>query len=221
MTHYKNYSQLRKCEQEGADYQIRFHERSSGILIVAPHGGCIEPGTTEIAHAVAGKEHSIYCFEGLKDRDNNILHITSTHFDEPIALKLAGKAWSILALHGCRDDKPIIYLGGKDGILLEEIRNTLEETGIPVGHNPRFPGRHPDNICNLNFRGEGVQMEISLALRRLMFDDLKRNNREPRGELFHNIILAVRRAMANYLVSERKACSDRISDCRMRNHARP
>jgi len=221
MTYYKNYSQLEKCEKEGADYQIRFHERSSGILIMAPHGGCIEPGTTEIARATAGKEHSVYCFEGLKKKDNNTLHITSTHFDEPIALKLAGKAWSILALHGCRDDKPIIYLGGKDGILLEEIRNTLEGTGIPVGHNPRFPGRHPDNICNRNFRGEGVQMEISLALRRLMFNDLKRNGREPRGELFHNIILAVRRAMANYLVSERKTCSDRIADCGLRNHARP
>ena len=70
MTHYQNYNQLSRCEKEGADYRIRFQERSSGILIMAPHGGCIEPGTTEIAHAAAGKEHSIYCFEGMRDRDN-------------------------------------------------------------------------------------------------------------------------------------------------------
>ena len=217
MTHYQNYGQLRRCEKEGTDYQIRFQERSSGILIMAPHGGCIEPGTTEIAHAAAGKEHSIYCFEGIKDRDNNTLHITSTHFDEPIGLKLAGKARSILALHGCRDDNPVIYLGGKDGILLKEIRNTLEETGIPVGENPRFPGRHPNNICNRGLRGEGVQMEISLALRHLMFADLKRDHREPRGELFHNIILALRRAMANYLASVQEICPDTT----LWNHARP
>ena len=125
MTHYENYNQLSRCEKEGADYRIRFQERNSGILIMAPHGGCIEPGTTEIAHAAAGKEHSIYCFEGIKDRDNNTLHITSTHFDEPIGLKLAGKARSILALHGCKDDNPVIYLGGKDESLLKEIRNAL------------------------------------------------------------------------------------------------
>ncbi len=212
MTHYQNYNQLRKYEKEGADYQIRFQERSSGILIMAPHGGCIEPGTTEIAHAAAGKEHSIYCFEGIKDRDNNTLHITSTHFDEPIGLKLAGKARSILALHGCKDDNPIIYLGGKDRILQKEIRKTLEEAGILVGENPRFPGRHPNNICNRNLRGEGVQMEFSLALRRLMFAELKRDRREPRGELFYNIILALRRAMENYLIAIQEVCSDPPSD---------
>ncbi len=217
MTYYNNYSQLRKCEKEGADYQIRFQERGSGILIMAPHGGCIEPGTTEIAHEAAGKEHSIYCFEGIKDRDNTSLHITSTHFDEPIGLKLAGKARSILALHGCRDDEPIIYLGGKDEILQEEIRKSLEEIKIRVGKNPRFPGRHPNNICNRSLRGEGVQMEISLALRRLMFVDLKRDQREPRGELFHNIVLAIRKAMTNYLVSVQEIVSNTIS----LNHARP
>jgi phage replication-related protein YjqB (UPF0714/DUF867 family) len=196
---YTNYNELRNNEKEGEDYQIRFHEGNSGILIIASHGGCIEPGTTEMAHAAAGKEHSLYSFEGLKIEGNNVLHITSTRFDEPIGLKLAKKARSILAIHGCRDVEPIIYLGGKDGVLREEIRNSLEENGIQVGENPRFPGLHADNLCNRSFRGMGVQMEISLALRKQIFDDLRRDHRTPRGEAFDNIIQSLRRALANYL----------------------
>ncbi len=198
---YTNYNQLREKEKEGEDYQIRFRKGKSGILIIAPHGGCIEPGTTEMAQAVAGKEYSFYGFEGLKNGGNNVLHITSTRFDEPIGLKLAKKARSILAIHGCRDDKPIIYLGGKDGVLREEIRNSLEETGIQVGEDPRFPGLHPDNICNRSLSDIGVQMEISLALRKQIFADLRRDHRKPRGKAFDNIIQALRRALANYLTA--------------------
>ena len=202
MAYYRNYNQLRNNEKEGEDYQVRLQKGNSGILIMAPHGGCIEPGTTEIAHAAAGKEHSFYSFEGLKNGGNKSLHITSTRFDEPVGLNLARKAGSILAIHGCRDDKPIIYLGGKDGILRKEIGNSLEEAGIQVGENPRFPGRHPDNICNRSFRGMGVQMEISLALRKQIFDDLRRDHREPRGEAFDNVIQPLRRGLANYLVAD-------------------
>ncbi len=199
MTCYKNYLQLQHFEKEGEDYQIFFLQRNSGILIMAPHGGCIEPGTTEIAIAAAGKEHSVYCFEGMKNRDNHTLHITSTHFDEPTGSRLAGKAQSIIALHGCRDEKKIIYLGGRDAALSEEIRNRLEQIGVQVGENPRFPGLHTNNICNRSLRGMGVQMEISLALRQCMFEDLKRDRRDPKGELFHNIIQAVRLAISDYL----------------------
>ena len=198
MPNYTNYSELRNSEKEGEDYRIRSHEGHSNILIMAPHGGCIEPGTTEIAHAVAAKEHGFYSFEGLKNSGNTALHITSTHFDEPVGLKLAGVARSLLTIHGCRDYKPIIYLGGKDRILLEEIRNTLKEAGIPFGEDPRFPGLHPKNICNRSLRGMGVQMEISTALRRLMFDDLRRGRRKPSGEIFNNTILSLRRALTNY-----------------------
>ena len=35
-----------------------------------PHGGGIEPGTSEVADAIAGEEFSFYAFEGLKSSDN-------------------------------------------------------------------------------------------------------------------------------------------------------
>jgi len=60
--------------------------RSSGIAILSIHGGDIEPGTTRIANAIAGWDHSFYTFEGIKTARNLSLHITSTRFDEPSAM---------------------------------------------------------------------------------------------------------------------------------------
>ena len=56
---------------------------------MAPHGGGIEPGTTEIAEAVAGHEHTFYSFSGVKARGNSVLHITSSRFDEPEGIAIA------------------------------------------------------------------------------------------------------------------------------------
>ncbi len=47
-------------ETKGKDYRIHLRHGKSGILVMAPHGGGIEPGTTEIADAVAGAERSFY-----------------------------------------------------------------------------------------------------------------------------------------------------------------
>ncbi len=48
------------------DYLILSRQGTSGIAVMAPHGGGIEPGTSEIANRVAGDEHAYYSFEGLK-----------------------------------------------------------------------------------------------------------------------------------------------------------
>ena len=79
---YRNFAQLRKGETEGIDYRICIRERVSFAVIIAPHGGRIEPGTFEIAAAIAENIHSLYCFEGLRNRPHRDLHIRSTCFDE-------------------------------------------------------------------------------------------------------------------------------------------
>lgn len=43
----------------------------------APHGGGIEPGTSEIADAIGGERGSFYTFGGLKSSGTADLHITS------------------------------------------------------------------------------------------------------------------------------------------------
>jgi phage replication-related protein YjqB (UPF0714/DUF867 family) len=63
------------------------------VAVIAPHGGGIEPGTSELATAIAGDDFSLYLFEGLKSAGNGELHITSTNFDEPISAK-ADMEWT-------------------------------------------------------------------------------------------------------------------------------
>jgi phage replication-related protein YjqB (UPF0714/DUF867 family) len=44
--------------------------------VIAPDGGSIEPGTSEIALKIAGLDFSFYAFEGRRKQHNNCLHIT-------------------------------------------------------------------------------------------------------------------------------------------------
>lgn len=86
---YLNFSDLLSNERPGRDYEIRHRDGLSRVLILAPHGGAIEPGTTEIAAALAGSEHHYYSFLGLRQSGNQGLRIPSTVFDEPLALPMA------------------------------------------------------------------------------------------------------------------------------------
>ena len=81
---------------------------------MAPHGGGIEPGTGDIADAVAGQHHSFYCFKGIKKQGNRVLHITSNRFDEPLAMTMVTNANWVLTIHGCRDVEPVVWVGGRD-----------------------------------------------------------------------------------------------------------
>src|SRR5918999_2850260 len=85
---YEDFATLAKGENEGIDYRICVTVRDSAVAIVAPHGGRIERGTSEIAAAIAKNNHSLYCFEGIKKRPHRDLHITSTNFDEPKCISL-------------------------------------------------------------------------------------------------------------------------------------
>ncbi len=75
--------------------------RGTDLVIVTPHGGGIEPGTTEIVRALAGADLSYYLFQGLKPNDNlAALHITSSNFDEPQCVALLRAAAMTVAVHG-------------------------------------------------------------------------------------------------------------------------
>jgi phage replication-related protein YjqB (UPF0714/DUF867 family) len=74
-------------------------------IIMAIHGGGIEPGTSEIALATAGYHpatltpaadghglHDFWLFEGLLSSGNGDLHVTASNYDEPIATELVQNA---------------------------------------------------------------------------------------------------------------------------------
>jgi len=116
---YQSFFELSANERPGLDFQIRTRRGPTGILVLAPHGGNIEPGCSEIADACAAEEHSLYAFEGLKPRGNRRLHIVSTKFDEPICRQLLEQSRTAIVIHGCRQPDDRIYLRCLDAALAE------------------------------------------------------------------------------------------------------
>ena len=161
---YSDFKTLAVNETLNIDYQILIQDLGADITIVAPHGGLIEPKTSLITKLIAGDTFNYYCFEGIKDKNNQDLHITSHRFDEPKALDLISSSDIIITIHACKDIEDTIYVGGCFKELTCNIQNTLGKFKISKQKN-KFAGTHPDNICNKGRRKRGVQLEISRGLR--------------------------------------------------------
>jgi phage replication-related protein YjqB (UPF0714/DUF867 family) len=206
MDRYSSFEKLKLGERQGADYRIQRRIGSSGIAILSIHGGEIEPGTTRIADAIAGPEHSFYSFEGMKSRGNLALHITSTHFDEPTAMEIVCHSDIIVSIHGSAGMEPMVQLGGLDVEITGRIEDKLRKAGFRVMEcaGPPFGGKDQANICNLCGRGMGVQMETSRGLRALMFRDLSPEGRRHATGVFAAFTQAVREAIAPFAASYAK-----------------
>lgn len=172
---YRSYKELASREVEGKDYQIRINLKEEHILVVTPHGGKIEPGTTEIGEAIAGMGYSFYSFEGLKEDGNSALHIESHLFDEPRALQAVEKAKIVMTVHGQIDrNDAFVMIGGLHTPLGSEIKRELEAAGFQIRPPTEgLAGTDPMNICNRGALKKGVQLEISRKMR-----DLLRNDKE-------------------------------------------
>ena len=97
---YGSFDELRNWEREGVDFSIRVMPRETSASIIAPHGGMIEPGTSDIAAAIAGNDYGLFCFEGLRKRPHRDLHITSANFREPKCVELVAGCDLVVAVHG-------------------------------------------------------------------------------------------------------------------------
>ena len=161
------YASFAELSRDAPDDSWRIVERQtqSGVLVIAPHGGEIEVGTSELAASIAGDEHNLYCFEGLRVHGFRELHVTSHRFDEPRALALAGKAAILVGIHGCKGHGAI-YVGGLDDELVTLLTVGLCAAGFRAhSHDHTFPALHPQNICNRSLRGVGAQLELTIDLR--------------------------------------------------------
>lgn len=192
---YDCFAALAAREVEGVHYRIRHAARSSPIAVVAPHGGWIEPGTSEATVAIAGDVHSFYCFESLTRRARGDgLHITSTRFDEPQAMQLVAASEIVIGVHGRKngDDNASVWVGGLHEPLRDAISAALRDSGFlakSVGEGHPLAGRDPANICNRGRRRAGVQLELPMALR------IALANAEARRRAF---AAAVRQALARH-----------------------
>ena len=180
---YGSFSALREHEVEGVDYRIRMEDRSSRVLVIAPHGGFIEPATSQIALEIAAESCSFYCFEGLAtDRSHHELHVTSERFDEPRALSLVSRSQIVIAIHGRadRDDPETSWVGGLDSALRDLIVEVLRENGFGAVARVRgeaLAGTAAGNICNRGRRSVGVQLEIPRYVRDALMSDVERLGR--------------------------------------------
>ena len=197
MDMYKSFSDLIKNERENTDFSVRVRNRPGTTVIIAPHGGGIEPGTSEVAVAIAADDISLYTFEGIKPTDNRDLHLTSTVFDEPQCLALVVASPRAIAVHGESSAEEVVFLGGRDTQMLKRISDSLVSKGFRVERhsNPALQGQDKENICNRTTTGCGVQMELSNGLRLSFFQNLTRRGRQIRTERFHQFVAAVRDAI--------------------------
>lgn len=155
-------------------------ERISACLIAAPHGGKIEPGTSEVVKAVAELgPWAWYSFEGrLPSRNWRRLHVTSSSFDEPRFSELVSQTSFVVSLHGMKGNRRKILLGGRSAagrsVFKRHLDAALEPWNVKTteadGSNVGIGGLARDNLVNRG-RNDGVQLEISRGLRRLLAED--------------------------------------------------
>jgi phage replication-related protein YjqB (UPF0714/DUF867 family) len=201
MDKYANFAALEAAENKQR-YAIYQREGTSGVAVIAPHGGGIEPGTLELADSIAGTNHAYYAFDGKKKNGSTDLHITSTNFDEPVGVEIAWKSQTVVAIHGCGgDEDEVVYLGGLHKDLKLAIKQALTEAGFKIGEhgNPNLQGVDGNNICNRCAGRSGVQLELPEGLRSRMFKNLTRAGRAIRTEVFDRFVKAMRAALADNL----------------------
>jgi len=192
-----------RAKENPRDYSFQIKAPNSPVAILAPHGGKIEPGTREIAEAIAGDTYRLFCFDGHRQRENmRYLHVESHLYDEAQCVDLIKQCQLVLAIHGCADPTgapEMIYPGGNNTGFRAAITASLESAGFPVAlfatTPERYKGVDRDNICNRgDNRSGGAQLEIARTLR-----DRLVPKPDQRGDRFQPFVAAIRGAIENAL----------------------
>ena len=166
---FRSFADLAEAFTRDQDYRIvQLPRPGSSTMVLAPHGGSIEAFTSDIARGIAGEEYGLYLFEGLLRAGNFAsLHLPSERFDEPGCLQMLADCDRVVSVHGCSVAGEAVFIGGRDRALGEAVASSLRAEGIAC-HDAaeKLAGQDPRNICNRGRAGQGVQLEVSLELRR-------------------------------------------------------
>lgn len=193
----------------GRDFQVAFGDsRIERCLLIAPHGGGIEPGTSEIMRAVAQLGGwAWYEFAGFLPRGNKeALHIASVSFDEPTLMALLPKAGLVMAFHGAsQTGEPVANVGGLWAhgrqTVIGSINAAAEEHGITAidaaaSASPQLRGADSASITNRGRTSQGVQIEFSRGARNLLFPpDASREVRGRRSARLRPLAQAIHNAI--------------------------
>ena len=183
-------------------------------IVMAIHGGGIEKGTSEIALATAGYHpatlipaidghplHDFWLFEGLLPSGNGKLHVTASHYDDPIARELVRNARRCISLHGCTDTQANgkIQIGGRDHELRDIVLEELTTARIPaeIATDPMLNGDLPDNIANRTKIRGCAQLEMGTSYRASLFGaDTRAQRKHTTNKKFWRLVRALRKAMS-------------------------
>ncbi|CAN5147468.1 hypothetical protein BH11CYA1_BH11CYA1_28330 [soil metagenome] len=198
---YPNLTALKRDLVKNKHYRTKVVDTGSDITVIAPHGGFIEPGSSYIARAVAGKQFNLYDFQGLRRRKPIELHVTSTRFRDRRLNDLLLHSRAALSIHSMGEVGPgEIWIGGLNLALKQRVCDHLSAAGFVVnGDSPRYRGIHPANIVNLPSE-RGVQIELSGNVIATMFAMEgppfgRRVTQLPTTERFDAFVGAVRTAL--------------------------
>ncbi|KOP24671.1 hypothetical protein AMR41_19900 [Hapalosiphon sp. MRB220] len=192
-----------KCKGDilRGDYHRSAVNRAGGsdTIVLAIHAGEIETNTGEIAGAISGNNKwDFYTFVGhiknqackdLKpgsDKPNyDVLHITSTTFNDPIAIKKVNAHEKTISIHGHGKSHAdgSICVGGLNDAQRKEFINYVNDNKAsfklyslnPIDAPNKtsgdcsedvLKGTDPDNIVNKNKSKKGLQLELNLQMRK-------------------------------------------------------
>lgn len=165
---YNNFNDLMSSEIRDLDFRITYNDFNKSLGVFAIHGGKIEPGTSELAKLISNGTMNEYFFEGIKESNNFSLHITSTNFDEPNALRIASKSVNCLSIHGyIGNGTDAICIGGGNIELANKFSKILKlnTSNIDIIYPcVDYPGASPSNIVN-KCQNQGIQLEFSQSIR--------------------------------------------------------
>lgn len=182
---------LRKVEQEGVAYDLAWTITNSPLIVIAPHGGAIEPRTSEITSAIAGTDHTQCQFKGKLPAGQNYprLHVTSENWDVEECLILIGQRTHALSIHGTSKPDKVVYIGGRDTATGAELATALRAAGFSVVQPAPadIAGTSVQNFVNKDADGAGVQFELTYDLRIELFPT-KDGPPSARGQTFADAI---------------------------------
>jgi phage replication-related protein YjqB (UPF0714/DUF867 family) len=220
------YADPRNVEGETYGKRWRRHEWSQTVeeqstdnpetqkIVLAIHAGGIEKGTSELALAVAGFHpatlapaadgrglHDFWLFEGLLPSGNGRLHVTASHYDDPIARELVKNARRCISLHGCRDEQARgkIQIGGRDEELREIVLEELTAAEVPaeIATDPLLNGDERENIGNRTKLNGCAQLEMGTSLRSSLFRiDTRPRRKNTINARFWTLVAALRAAVS-------------------------
>jgi phage replication-related protein YjqB (UPF0714/DUF867 family) len=172
------------CAEAHSEFVERLTDNGThtGLVVIAPHGGAIEPHTDEQAEHVqqqlAAQGVSCWRCKGWKQGGGAFerWHITSTDIHEasfPLLNTIINRQFTYaVAFHGFKEDMILIGGGADDG-LKQEIRTAIEnaiagnDITVEIAEpSSNYNGDNPKNIVNrLANNGNGIQIEQSLEVR--------------------------------------------------------